>query len=208
MPLASVGRGLVFQLADALGCLPTTRVAQQIRELERPDRTALRRLGLRFGGESIYFQAILNAEAMRFRGLLWAVKRTESVPQLPAPRRLAKVIETDPAVPASFYAAVGLRVLGGLALRPDRLEQLAGTARHFARRGSAAKTAELATATGIGQPALRRLLRALGYRTMIDLGGETFIPRPRSNRTSTKSRRSPPAAENHPFARLRELNLA
>jgi ATP-dependent RNA helicase SUPV3L1/SUV3 len=208
LPLASVGRGLVFQLADALGCLPTKQVAQQIRELEPQDRTALRRLGLRFGGESIYFQAVLVAEAMRFRGLLWAVKRAVSVPQLPAPRRLAKVIETDPDVPASFYAAVGLRVLGGLALRPDRLEQLAGTARRLARHGSAAKTAELAAATGIEQPALGRLLRALGYRTVIDVGGEAFIPRPRSNRTSTKRRRSPPAAENHPFARLRELNLA
>ena len=208
LPLASVGRGLVFQLADALGCLPTKRVAQQIRKLEPQDRTALRRLGLRFGSESIYFHALVSAEAMRFRGLLWAVKYAVSVPQLPAPRRLAKVIETDPAVPASFYAAVGLRVLGRLALRPDRLEQLAGTARRLARRGSAAKTAELAAATGIEQPALRRLLRALGYRTVIDLGGETFIARPRGNRTNPKSHLSPLAAENHPFARLRELNLA
>jgi ATP-dependent RNA helicase SUPV3L1/SUV3 len=211
LPLGSVGRGLVFQLADALGCLPTKQVAQQSRELAPQDRTALSRLGLRFGAESIYFQGVLTAEAMRFRGLLWAVKRAvPSVPQLPASRRLAKVIETDPAVPASFYAAVGLRVFDGLALRPDRLEQLAGTARRLARRGSAAKTAELSAATGIQQPALGRLLRALGYRAVVDQDGEeTFIVRFRGNRNGTRRRRNPPpAAENHPFARLRELNFA
>ncbi len=208
LPLGGIGRGLVFQLADALGCLPTSEVCRQLRELDPSDRAALSRLGLRFGVQSVYFQPMLRADSMRFRGLLWAVKRALSVPPLPPSRQLAKVIETDPAVPASFYAAVGLRVLDGLALRPDRLEQLAAAARRLARRGPFTTGAELMAAAGIQQPALRRLVAALGYRAVIDRGEETFIARPRSQRDGTRRRRHLPAAEGHPFAKLRELNLA
>lgn len=207
LPLSSIGRGLVFQLADALGCLPANRVFEQIRELDPADRTALSRLGLRFGIESVYFQPMLRGEAIRFRGLLWAAKHGVSAQRLPALGRLAKVIETDAAVPDSFYAAMGLRVLDGLALRADRLEQLAATARRLARRDQVATAAELVAATGIEQPALRRLLVTLGYRAVIGYGEESFTAPRRKHRNSGKRRRSP-AADDHPFAKLRELKLA
>ena len=207
LPLGGGGRGLVFQLTDALGCLPTNEVSRQLKDLDPSDRTALSRLGLRFGVKSVYFQAMLRADTMRFRALLWAVQRNLSVPPLPSSRRLARVIETDPALPASFYAAVGLRVLDGLALRPDRLEQLAGAARRLARRGPFTTGAELAAASGVEQTALRRLLAALGYQAVIYRGEETFIARPHRQRDDTRRRRRP-VVEGHPFAKLWELNLA
>jgi ATP-dependent RNA helicase SUPV3L1/SUV3 len=207
LPLGGVGRGLVFQLTDGLGCLPTNEVSRQLKDLDPSDRTALSQLGLRFGVKSVYFQALLRADTMRFRALLWATQRGLPVPPLQSSRQLARLIEIDPALPASFYAAVGLRVLDGIALRPDRLEQLVGMTRRLARRGRFITGAELAAASGLEPPALRRLLSALGYQAVVYRGEEIFIARPHRRRESAGCRPRRPAAEGHPFAKLSELNL-
>ena len=127
----------------------------------------------------------------------------------PPSRSLGKPIEVDPGLPPSFYAAIGLRILDGVALRPDRLERLAAAARRFARQGPFPAGAELAAIAGVEPQALRGLMVGLGYRTVIDAGGETFVVRPQRRRETTKSsRRGQPTGEGHPFAKLRELKLA
>jgi len=207
LPLGGVARGLVFQLVGTLGSLPAAEVSRQVEALDAPDRTALSRLGLRFGIESVYFETLLRTDATRFRALLWAVQQKRPAPRLPPARHLAKVIEIDPALPTSFYTTAGLRVLGRLALRPDRLENLAAATRRVARRGPFA-AGELAGISGINRQELRRLLVALGYRTVVEAGKEKFIARPRSRHEVVNGPPRLPADEGHPFAKLRELNLA
>src|SRR5262252_7506674 len=73
LPLGGVGRGLVYQLVGALGCLPALDVAGQVAALEPADRKALGRVGVRFGTESVYVEPLLRADAMRFQALLWAI---------------------------------------------------------------------------------------------------------------------------------------
>jgi len=209
LPLGGTGRGLVFRLVDALGCLPVAEAGHQAAALDPPDRAALSRLGVRFGTESIYFEPLLRADAMRFRALLWAVRHGHPVPPLPSARRLAKPIEMDPELPPSFYAAIGLRVLDGLALRPDRLERLAAAARRLARGGPFSARAELAAIAGVQPSALRRLLGGIGYRAVIEAGEETFIARRRRQRDAGGNiRRRGPVGDGHPFAKLREMKLA
>ena len=208
LPLGAIGRGLVFQLVDALGCLPVAEIGRQNAALDRPERASLSRLGVRFGTESIYFDPLLRADTMRFRALLWAVRNARPVPPLPSARRLAKPLEIDPVLPPSFYSAIGLRVLAGFALRPDRLERLAAAARRLARHGPFSAGAELAAIAGVEPAVLRRLLSALGYRAVIAAGQETFVARPRRQREINKSRRRLPPGDGHPFAKLKELKLA
>jgi len=209
LPLGGVGRGLAYQLIDALGCLPALDVAGQIASLETADRKALGRLGVRFGTESVYIESLLRAEAMRLQALLWAVHHGRTVYPAVFARRFAKPIEIDPSLPTSFYAAIGLRVLAGLAMRPDRLEQLAAAARRLARAGPFALAPELAAIAGVESMALRGLLAALGYRAVVTGGEETFMPSARRRRAMDKGpRRRAPAEEGHPFAKLRELKLA
>jgi ATP-dependent RNA helicase SUPV3L1/SUV3 len=208
LPLGGVGRGLAFQLADALGALPASEVTRQVAAVDRADRAALSRQGVRFGTETIYVEPLLRPEALRFRALLWSIRNGRAVPSLPATRRLAKAIETDPALPASFYAALGFFVAGGLALRADRLERLAAVARRLARNGPFAADARLAALAGVEPDALRPLLMALGYRAVIADGAESFVARPRRRReTAAGIPRSSPR-EGHPFAKLRQLKLA
>jgi ATP-dependent RNA helicase SUPV3L1/SUV3 len=73
LSLSGVGRGLVYQLVDALGCLPANNVAGQVAALEPAERKALSRLGVRFGTESVYIEPLLRADTMRFQALLWGV---------------------------------------------------------------------------------------------------------------------------------------
>ena len=207
LSLGSSARGLVFQLVGALGLLPTAEVGPQIKALGPQDRSALGRQGLRFGIESVYFEPLLRADTMRFRALLWAVRHNRPVPRLPASHRLAKVIEIDPALPPSFYATIGMRLCGSLAMRPDRLEKLAVAARRLARRGPVAM-GELAAISGISRQELGQLLVALGYRAVAELGGESFVARPRSRRKGGNGRPRLRVDEGHPFAKLRELTLA
>jgi ATP-dependent RNA helicase SUPV3L1/SUV3 len=206
LPLGGVARGLVFQLVDALGSLPAAEVGQQVEALDAPDRAALSQIGLRFGIESIYFEPLLRVDTMRFRGLLWAVRENRPGQRLPPTRRLAKVVEIDPTLPTSFYTTAGLRVLGRLALRPDRLEKLAAATRRLARHGPF-PASELVAISGINRQHLRGLLAALGYRTVVEAGKENFIARPRGWRGAVSGRSKLPADKGHPFAKLGELNL-
>jgi len=147
---------------------------------------------------------------MRFRALLWAVSHGRSVFPVPSARRLGKPIELDPTLPLSYYAAIGLRVIEGIVLRPDRLERFAAAARRLARNGPFTAAAARAAIADLEPAALRRLVVALGYRAVISGGEETFIARPRRRRSADKSgrRQALGGGEGHPFARLRELKLA
>jgi ATP-dependent RNA helicase SUPV3L1/SUV3 len=207
LPLGNVARGLVFQLAAELGCVSTADVWHQLKALELPDRAALSRLGVRFGTESVYFEPLQRMDTVRFRALLWAVQHRRQLPPMLSGRYLARVIELDPTLPASFYAAMGLRLLGGLALRPDRVERLAAAARRRARLGTFPADKKLAAIIGVERPALRRLLTALGYRAIIRAGEEKFSKPRGSRRHAVKSSCQPATVEGHPFAKLRELNL-
>jgi ATP-dependent RNA helicase SUPV3L1/SUV3 len=205
LPLGGAGRGLVFRLVDALGALPAAAVAGQVASLAPEERAALSGAGLRFGSEAVYFEALLRADSLRLRALLWGVRHRHPVPPLPA-RRLGRVWAVDPALPASFYEAIGLFVRGRWALRPDRLERLAAAARRAARQAPFAADAALADAAGVAVSRLPRLLEALGYRTLRDAAGTRFLPPPRRRNRRAEDRVLP--REGHPFAKLRELKFA
>jgi ATP-dependent RNA helicase SUPV3L1/SUV3 len=209
LPLTGVARGLAFQLVNALGCLPTAEAGAQLRALDRVGRRALARAGVRFGAESLYVEPLLGAESVRFRGLLWAVREGRRVPPLPGARALGNALPVDPALPASFYAALGRRVVGGLALRPDRLERLSAAARERGRTGPFAAEASLASLAGVSPADLRRLLIGFGYRAMTRDGAELFVGRPRRlDDRPRRAARRPPAHEGHPFAKLKQLKFA
>ena len=208
LPLGAVGRGLAFQLADALGALPAGEVARQVVALSPADRAALGRHGVRFGTEMVYVEPLLRPDALRFRALLWAVRQGRDTPALPSARRLAKVIEVDRDLPASFYAALGFFVADGLALRADRLERIAAAARRSSRNGPFVADDRFAAVAGVEPGALRRLLTALGYRAVIADGVETFVARPRRRRETAAGHSAHSPREGHPFAKLRELKLA
>jgi ATP-dependent RNA helicase SUPV3L1/SUV3 len=207
LPLEGIARGLVFQLVDALGSVALADIGTALGGLDRQSRRTLARVGVRFGTESVYLEPLLGAETARFRALLWAVRHGRGVPPVPGVRRHGRAIPVDPDLPVSFYAAIGRRVVGGWALRADRLERLAAALRQRARSGRFAADAELAATAGIAIGELRRVVTALGYRAVIQGEQEFFIGKPRRRDVPEKIRRHIPR-DGHPFAKLKELNFA
>jgi ATP-dependent RNA helicase SUPV3L1/SUV3 len=209
LPLPGPARGIVFQLSAALGCVPTEEVAAALKSLDRASRRALARLGVRFGTETIYVEPLLGPDSIRFRALLWAVWHNRAPPKLPGGRRPGKAVAIDPDIPLSFYAAIGRRVVAGLALRPDRLERLAAAARSRSRTGLFAADEELAASGGVAPNALRGILLALGYRAVIEGDREFFAAKPRQRMIEGQKRGRGAAPRNdNPFAKLKELRFA
>jgi ATP-dependent RNA helicase SUPV3L1/SUV3 len=203
--LPAPARGLAFQLAEALGGLPTTAVAPLLRALSRADRKALARLGIRLGVDSVYHAGLLAPETIALRGLLWSVAARENVPVTPPSAGTPR----DPTVSAAAYAAMGYRVLGPRVLRIDRLEMFAARLRGLARQGAFAVTPALAALACCPTDELAAVLLALGYRATQHADGTRFAARctPARHRRHRNRRPLLPAAGDSPFAKLKELSL-
>jgi ATP-dependent RNA helicase SUPV3L1/SUV3 len=205
--LSGAARGLVFQVAEALGSLPRGQAFTQIAALSTNDRKALRALGLRIGRESVYFPPLLKPHAVALRGLLWAVHRGTERPELPAPGRMSVPLAAD--VPRAFYEAVGYRPLGPLAVRVDIVERLAARAFSLSRQGEFAVVPELLTLVGCGGEDMAGVLSALGYLAIVGDTAVTFRPAKRgkgNGQIRSRSRnRNDRADADSPFAELRAL---
>ena len=205
--LSGAGRGLVYQLAEALGSLPAAAVAAQRAALDETDRKTLARLGIRFGTEFVYLDRLLKPDAVALRALLWSLHHDVALPTaLPPSGQLSFARAAD--VPPAFYAAIGHAVLGERVLRVDRVERLAAAARRLARHGAFAPDRALAALAGVAPDDLTALLPALGYRAIVEAAGVTFVARRRRRRSGPPARHRARASEDNPFAKLRGLRLA
>ena len=63
--LEGIARGIAFQIAEALGVLERSRVAEEVKNLDQDAARALRKLGVRFGAYHIYLPASAEAGAPR-----------------------------------------------------------------------------------------------------------------------------------------------
>jgi ATP-dependent RNA helicase SUPV3L1/SUV3 len=204
--IKGAARGVVYQLAEALGTAPTAQLASLIASLSAEDRKALAKLGVRFGTEAVYLPRLQNGPTLKLGALLWAIfngRALEALPELPnGPRAW---IRTAAEWPDAFYRALGYCRTGAMALRADRMEALAAAARRLARQGAFAATPALAGAAGLPLKALPDALKALGYRHQPGEGGGTFSAAPQNRRA--RRRAGEPASANpcSPFARLKSL---
>ena len=210
-------RGILFQLAEALGTLPRARLASQLQGLGKAERKALTDLGVRLGAASVYFPALFGARALALRVLLWAAYENRPPPEPPARGQVTLRAEPGPdsAPWAAFCQAIGYRVFAApgthLAIRADSLEQLAAAARRLARQGPFDPAALLPQRPGLERGDLRVVLKSLGYQLSGD--GETLLCQargagPKITRRPKPRRGQPPAtAGDSPFAKLRELKL-
>ena len=201
-------RAILFRLGEALGVIASGAIADAAATLSPGDRTALARIGVRFGLAHAYISALLKPKAQALRALLWSIAHGASLPVPPA----GTAAPRDPAVSEQFYAAMGFVMLGERVLRIDRLETLTAQLRRLGRQGAFAATPELARLAGARVEELTTMLPALGYRAFADTAGAvTFHARPghaaKRHRPPARHPHRAEAAGDNPFAKLKELNL-
>jgi ATP-dependent RNA helicase SUPV3L1/SUV3 len=126
--LDGMARGIAFQVAESLGVLDRTRVANEMKALPQDARAALRALGIRFGAYHLYLPALLKPAPRALAAQLWALRSGETKGLDDVPHRAASgrtSFPADPEVSKSLYRAAGFRVCGDRAVRVDILERLA-----------------------------------------------------------------------------------
>jgi ATP-dependent RNA helicase SUPV3L1/SUV3 len=209
-PVGAAARGLIFRLGERLGTLDAGVATDLVLGLDAQDRKTLNRIGVRFGTETVYVSGALKPASVALRALLWSVFRGHDLPpRLPVAGRLS--ISTD-IVPAPDYGdAIGYRVTGPRAVRVDRLEVLAAGLRKLSRGGERfVLDGGLASLIAAPLAELPAIVTALGYRGVEDKGVVSFAQKPHRSRRRMGSHRQTerqPVAPEHPFAKLRELEL-
>ena len=191
--LSGAARGLVFQLAEGLGCAPRAAVAEQVAALTGADRKALAALGVRLGRETVYLAPALRPPAIALRALLWCVAAGETPVDAPDGR---VSLVADAALADAFYAAVGYRRVGPLAIRVDMHERFAAELRRRARAGAFAADAALLNLAGCSSADFDGVVRALGY--LPETGAHGTLYRAPARRKTARRRHDVPARRRQP----------
>jgi ATP-dependent RNA helicase SUPV3L1/SUV3 len=182
--ITGIGRGIAFQLIEALGVLERAKISAEMKDLDQASRATLRKYGVRFGAYHIYFPALLKPAARSLASLLWAEKQDNAdMSALSGAQHLASSGRTsfpvDKALPRDAYRVLGYRQCGERAVRVDILERLADLIRPalawretspgekpngaFDGRGFVV-TQAMTSLTGSAGEDFASILRALGYR--------------------------------------------
>ncbi|MEH2612905.1 ATP-dependent RNA helicase SUPV3L1/SUV3 [Bradyrhizobium sp. AZCC 1693] len=182
--ITGIGRGIAFQLVEALGVLERAKISAEMKDLDQASRATLRKYGVRFGAYHIYFPGLLKPAARALASLLWAEKQDNvDMSALSGAQHLASSGRTsfpvDKALPRDAYRMLGYRQCGERAVRVDILERLADLIRPalawretspgdkptgaFDGRGFVV-TQAMTSLTGSAGEDFASILRALGYR--------------------------------------------
>ncbi|HEY5226176.1 MAG TPA: helicase-related protein [Methylovirgula sp.] len=196
--LEGIARGIAFQIAEALGVLDRTQVADDVKGLSQEARAALRKLGVRFGAYHLYLPALMKPAPRALAVQLWGLKHDDAeggktlddVPHLAASGRTSFLADKD--MPKSFYRVAGFRVCGERTVRVDILERLADLIRPAvayrpglttgepppgtADRDGFVVTVGMTSLVGCSGESFASILRALGYVSEQRKGPAITVP--------------------------------
>jgi ATP-dependent RNA helicase SUPV3L1/SUV3 len=182
--ITGIGRGIAFQLVEALGVLERQKIAAEMKDLDQASRASLRKYGVRFGAYHIYIPSLLKPAARAIASLLWAQKHDNvDLSALSGVQHLAGSGRTsfavDKALDRDAYRILGYKQCGERAVRVDILERLADLIRPALswRPGASGEkpagafdgrcfvvTQAMTSLTGSAGEDFASVLRALGYR--------------------------------------------
>ncbi|MDW8125833.1 MAG: helicase-related protein [Geminicoccaceae bacterium] len=206
--LGGAGRAVAWRLLEGLGSTARAEVEELLAALAPADRTALARLGVRFGCFWLYLPQLLRAGAIEARARLLRLARAPDL-VLPAPGATVLRGAHLPAR-AECALALGFAPFAGFALRQDLAERLAAGLRARARAsGAFASPVDLAASAGLARDELEACLPVLGFAPVAGEGEEVLWARARTRggeRKGTRARRVRPPADS-PFAALAALEV-
>ena len=204
--LSGPSRGIAYELCEGLGAVRRTRIAGQLAEVSRDDRTALRALGVHIGRHTVYVRQLLTTNTARLRSALWAAHHDTPVPRADYNTQFSCVPQPD--IPADLYLCLGYAVVGPRAVRVDRLESLIRRLTRYARQGPYQTMAADLAIVGTDLQALAGIADAVGFVTERTDNDLTVRLRGRRRRAGRKRGQRKQWQSDSPFARLRDLQIA
>ncbi len=223
--LEGVARGLAYRIVEGLGSIRRAQVLQELSQMSKEDRTALRSCGVRIGPETLFLPALVKPKAVKWRALLWALSNGISVQEVPGAGLVTVPVGEDS--DESFLAACGFSCLGKRAIRVDVLDRIAVDLQRQSRTGKMDIGAAQLNLLGLSMADARPIFEALGY--VAEENGDTltwrwggrpktksrnlhkdeagFLTRRSGNRRKKSSKKGKVEDES-PFAKLRELKLS
>jgi ATP-dependent RNA helicase SUPV3L1/SUV3 len=172
------GRGLIYQLEQSLGSLPTRSAAQQLAALTRADRESLARLDVQLGQHVIYSTESLKPAQRLARLALTQAFTPRDVAALPLLRRVS--FPVTPLSSSAWLSHIGFAVFGARAIRVDIVDRVSKKLRHCANQGPFELPSELPQWLGCSREDVAALVLDLGYRRGDD--GLYRLPRRKTRR--------------------------
>ncbi len=161
--ITGIGKGVAFQVVEALGVLPRGPVANDVKSIEQEVRAIMRKHGLRFGQYTLFMPLLLKPAPTRLRVMLWGLSQDmEDIPAPPPPGVVT--FPTPEGVPNAYFPMAGYRRAGNRALRLDMLERLADMLRPLDARKGFEATADMLSITGLTLEQFSELMTGMGYR--------------------------------------------
>jgi ATP-dependent RNA helicase SUPV3L1/SUV3 len=161
--LTGMARGIAFRLVEAMGILPRSEIAEEVKGLDQDQRAGLRKHGVRFGQYTVFLPAMLKPAPTRLRLVLWSLAEGfDEFPESPPPGLVT--IAARQGVPQGYYARAGYRLAGERAIRIDMLERLADLVRGLDARAGFEATPDMLSITGLTLEQFARLMEGMGYR--------------------------------------------
>jgi ATP-dependent RNA helicase SUPV3L1/SUV3 len=156
-------RALLALLVDQGGIAARDAVAGALAALDKEQRRAVTRHGVRIGALDLFMPAVLKPEAMRWRAAFRAAAAGRPMPALPAHN--AVVLPTPP--DRTLLFRLGFRVAGPQMIRVDMAERIAHRA-HEARAAAGDEKEPvdpaLVTSLGLLPETVAKLMRDIGFR--------------------------------------------
>nr|MDA8254006.1 DNA helicase [Rhodospirillales bacterium] len=198
-------RGPMHRLTEGLG------VAPQAEDAAAPAlRSRLKAMGVRVGRRGLFLPALLKPRPAARRAALWALRRGEPVPSLPAPGLVAMAPPED--WPVGFATALGWVAAGPMLVRLDIAERVGAELTWNSRRGPVPVPADLASRLSVRAELLPAVLHGLGFRLFpaAPLAQEQFGPPAPAmmapqRRPAATPPRHPAPRQDGPFAALAAL---
>ncbi|TMV08998.1 disulfide oxidoreductase [Ruegeria sediminis] len=161
--LTGLARGFAFRMVEALGILPRSEIAQEVKDLDQDARGALRKHGIRFGQFTVFMPLLLKPAPTRLRLVLWALAEgLQEFPEAPPPGLVTVPTAAD--APKGYDTMCGYRAAGERSIRIDMLERLADMLRSEDSRGGFEAKADMLSITGMTLEQFADLMQGLGYK--------------------------------------------
>ena len=161
--LTGMARGIAFRLVEALGVVPRSEIAEDVKALDQESRASLRKHGVRFGQYTVFLPLLLKPAPTRLRLVLWSLAEGLDVfPKSPPPGLVT--VAAVPDAPPGYYPRAGYRLAGERAIRIDMLERLADMIRALDARAGFEASPEMLSITGLGLEPFAKLMQGMGYQ--------------------------------------------